>query len=94
MPLQYFRLGLATAPVLFASEQYPELVDLVKRRFNCPGDVDKAFQIVMESNGLEQTMFLAKSYGNAAIKSIDWLQDSKAKEELILLVEKAIHRSK
>ena len=94
MPLQYFRLGLATAPVLFASEQYPELVDLAKRRFNCPGDVDRAFQLVMESNGLEQTMFLAKSYGNSAIKSIDWLQNSKAKKELISLVEKAIHRTK
>ena len=28
-----YRLGLATAPVLFACEQFEELDDLIKRRF-------------------------------------------------------------
>lgn len=88
------KLGLATAPVLFASEEFPEINELVKRRFNHKGDVDKAFQIVLKSNGLEQTQFLAKSYGNAAIKSINWMKDSKAKQDLILMVHKSIYRMK
>ena len=88
------RLGLATAPVLFACEQFKELDDLIKRRFSNTGDVDKAFQLVMKSNGLEQTQLLAKSYGNAALKSIDWWKDSKAKQDLILLLHQAIQRTK
>ena len=88
------RLGLATAPVIFASDQFPELNELIKRRFNQLGDVDKAFRLVMESNGMEQTQFLAKSYGNAALKSIDRWKDSKAKQDLILMLHQAIQRTK
>lgn len=35
------KLGLATAPVLFAWEEYPELEDLIKRKFNKKGDAEK-----------------------------------------------------
>ena len=38
-------LGLATAPVLFASEQFPELNRLILRRFSQPGDVETAFRL-------------------------------------------------
>ena len=48
-------LGLATAPVLFASEQFPELNKLILRRFSQPGDVQTAFQLVCQSEGLRQT---------------------------------------
>ena len=40
-------LGLATAPVLFASEQFPELNRLILRRFSQPGDVETAFRQVL-----------------------------------------------
>ncbi len=32
--------GLATAPVLFAQEQYPSLSALITRKFSQPGDVE------------------------------------------------------
>lgn len=32
-------LGLATAPVLYAAEEFPELWPLIDRRFSIPGDV-------------------------------------------------------
>lgn len=35
------KLGLATAPVLFACEEFPELEPLIKRKFAEEGDVDK-----------------------------------------------------
>jgi hypothetical protein len=35
------KLGLATAPVLFAAEEYPELNRLIARRFSAPGDVER-----------------------------------------------------
>ena len=40
------KLGLATAPVLYATEKYPELEEMIARRFSQPGDVEKAFECV------------------------------------------------
>ena len=40
------KLGLATAPVLFASSKYPELEQMIARRFSQKGDVEKAFEAV------------------------------------------------
>jgi decaprenyl-diphosphate synthase subunit 1 len=42
------KLGLATAPVLFACDKFPELNLLVLRRFCEPGDVEKAYEAVMK----------------------------------------------
>ena len=36
------KLGLATAPVLFAFEKYPDLGPMIERQFDQPGDVEKA----------------------------------------------------
>ena len=58
------------------------------------GDVDRAFQLVIASNGLEQTQFLAKSYGKAALHSIQLWKDSHAKDELIHFITTAIERTK
>lgn len=35
------KLGLATAPVLFAWEEYPELEALIKRKFSKKGDEER-----------------------------------------------------
>lgn len=42
------KLGLATAPVLFASEKFPELNDMIARRFSGPGDVERTFEAVIQ----------------------------------------------
>lgn len=42
------KLGLATAPVLYASEEFPELNQLIIRRFTEPGDVERAYEAVMK----------------------------------------------
>ena len=39
------KLGLATAPVLFASVKFPELEPLIQRRFSNQGDVEAAFKV-------------------------------------------------
>merc|ERR1711881_535543 len=36
-------LGLATAPVLFASQEFPQLEQLILRQFSQPGNVETAF---------------------------------------------------
>jgi len=67
------KLGLATAPVLFASEQHPELEKLIRRKFSKEGDVSSAVSAVMSSDGLQRTRQLAHDYGNAALKNVEYL---------------------
>lgn len=88
------KLGLATAPVLFAADEHEELDSLIKRRFSRNGDVQRAFHLVLASNGLEQTQFLAKSYGKAAYQSIKSWKNSEAKQELLTILDEAIQRTK
>jgi len=87
-------LGLATAPVLFASQQFPELNQLILRQFSQPGDVETAFQLVSSSRGLEETKELATKYSEAAMESIKDLEDSEDKQELGHLAERVINRMK
>ena len=85
-------LGLATAPVLFASEQFPELNKLILRRFSEKGDVETAFRLVMDSEGLQQTRMLANKYKEAAMTSIGAMAESGDKEKLAYIAEKVISR--
>ena len=85
-------LGLATAPVLFASEQFPELNKLILRRFSEKGDVETAFRLVMDSEGLQQTRMLANKYKEAAMESIRSMGESGDKEKLAYIAEKVICR--
>ncbi|KAL7074031.1 hypothetical protein ACQ4LE_006284 [Meloidogyne hapla] len=64
------RLGLATCPVLFAADEFPELDPLIERRFSQPGDVEKALELVKRSNGLQNSRELARQHGEAAIENI------------------------
>ena len=53
--LQDLALGLSTAPVLYASEEFPELTALIERKFAQPGDVARAVDLVSQSRGLQRT---------------------------------------
>ena len=86
------KLGLATAPVLFASSKFPELEPLILRRFSHPGDVETSFKAVLESDGLERTKELATKHCKLAIKSIESLCESVYKESLVELTETILHR--
>ncbi|KAG5971652.1 hypothetical protein E4U55_001143 [Claviceps digitariae] len=87
-------LGLATAPLLFAWKQNPELGALVGRKFEMEGDVDKARQLVLQSDGIEQTRALAQDYSEKAIAAIADFPDSEAKDGLIEMAQKTIKRQK
>lgn len=56
------KLGLATAPVLFASEEHPELNAMIARRFGEPGDVLRALELVADSNGIARARDLAREH--------------------------------
>ncbi|XP_058257698.1 decaprenyl-diphosphate synthase subunit 1 isoform X2 [Hemibagrus wyckioides] len=88
------RLGLATGPVLFACQQFPELHSMIMRRFGSDGDVDRAWRYVLESDGVEQTNFLAQRYCHEATRQISRLQPSPERDALIRLTELVLNRDK
>jgi len=86
------KLGLATAPVLFATKKHPHLNDLIARRFSQPGDVEEGFKLVIESGGIEDTKALARKYCQDATSALDLIQDSKYKNALLNLCDKVLNR--
>ena len=88
------RLGLATAPVLFASQQFPQLRGLVARRFRRAGDVEAALALVAASDGLQRTRELAGSYSEAAVTSLQHMRGSGHKQELLNMAETLANRAK
>jgi len=87
-------LGLATAPILFAAEKYPDLHGLIGRRFKHEGDVEQAFEMVHKSDGVSETFMLARKYVDQATKDIAFLKDSEYKEALRGLGEMVITRDR
>ncbi|XP_071397938.1 all trans-polyprenyl-diphosphate synthase PDSS1 [Centroberyx affinis] len=88
------KLGLATGPVLFACQQFPELHAMIIRRFSSKGDVDRAWQYVLQSDGVEQTHYLARRYCQEAIRQISMLRPSAERDALIRLTEMVLTRDK
>ncbi|XP_029313576.1 all trans-polyprenyl-diphosphate synthase PDSS1 [Cottoperca gobio] len=88
------KLGLATGPVLFACQQFPELHAMIMRRFSSKGDVDQAWQYVFKSDGVEQTKKLAQHYCQEAIRQISMLRPSAERDALIRLTEMVLTRDK
>ncbi|KAM5345878.1 hypothetical protein ACJ41O_011739 [Fusarium nematophilum] len=87
-------LGLATAPLLFAWKQMPELGALVGRKFEQKGDVERARELVLQSDGIEQTRALAQQYVDKAIAAIADFPESEAKDGLIEMAHKSLKRQK
>ncbi|KZL82656.1 hexaprenyl pyrophosphate synthase [Colletotrichum incanum] len=87
-------LGLATAPLLFAWKTMPELGALVGRKFEQDGDVARARELVLQSDGIEQTRALAQDYSERAIAAISEFPDSEAKDGLVEMAVKALKRTK
>eukprot|EP01135_Chromosphaera_perkinsii_P004686 Nk52_evm35s293 gene=Nk52_evmTU35s293 len=88
-------LGLATAPLLYASEEFPdELFPLIKRRFSGKGDVETAFNLVHKSEGLKKTKVLAMEYCQKAVENISQLPTSNEQLCLIKLTDSVINRIK
>lgn len=90
------RLGLATAPVLYAWQELPgeRIHEMVARRFEAQADVENMLRLVDKSQGLQRTAALAKEHARRATSHLDVLPDSDAKQALIKLNEQVIKRVK
>ncbi|KAJ3124924.1 coq1 putative hexaprenyl diphosphate synthase, partial [Nowakowskiella sp. JEL0407] len=87
-------LGIATAPVLFAAEKFPELWPLIERKFDRPGDAQKARLSVFDSDGLARTRELAERYCQESVNAVSRLPKSAAQTALINLTQAVLTRKK
>lgn len=94
------RSGLATAPTLYAAEEFPELLPLIQRRFKEEGDVEAAEEMVRRSRGLERARELAAFHAADAamcVESMSPAATAHAKEHraaLIEITQKVLNRKK
>jgi geranylgeranyl pyrophosphate synthase len=86
--------GLATAPVLFAAHRYPNLLPIIQRKFEVPGDVDMAVKGIQAAGGMALTRKLAVAHGQLALDAIKPLVDSPARTALASMVSKILSRSR
>ena len=88
------KLGLATAPVLFAWKEDPALGVLIARKFSEPGDVEIARKAVKKCNGLEKTREMASNYCSQALENLRTLPESDARSALEFLTNSILTRTK
>ena len=62
-------LGLSTAPILYAAQEFPELEPLVKRRFSKKGDKEKALEALYSSDvAMDKAKALANFHAQVSLK--------------------------
>ncbi|KIJ66433.1 hypothetical protein HYDPIDRAFT_86698 [Hydnomerulius pinastri MD-312] len=86
------RLGLATGPVLYAAEEYPELEPLIARGFKEEGDVERALSLITISSGVSRTRDLAHAHAEKAREVLRVLPPSEARDALEGLTEGVVRR--
>ena len=84
--------GLATAPTLFAAEEFPEIVEIVQRRFEHDGDVATVSELVARSGGLRRSRELAISHAQHAADALGVLPPSLARDALLRLCFDVLNR--
>lgn len=88
------KLGLATAPILFAWREEPHLGELIGRKFSEPGDVEVARKAVEKWNGVEKTSKMAHLYCAKALGNLRVLPESDARSAMEFLTNSILTRTK
>ena len=68
--LNDIKSGVVTAPVLYAAEQHPELLEMIQRKFKNDGDVSRANELVYDSDGIERTRSMAADHCKLAATTV------------------------
>lgn len=77
--LSDLKSGIATAPVLLASLEQPQLIDLTLRKFKYEGDVEMAARLVAETEGIKKTVEVAERHSRLAMKAVDNFPEAQTK---------------
>jgi all-trans-nonaprenyl-diphosphate synthase len=70
--------GNITAPALYALEEYPHLAKIIEREFSEEGDLEKALNLIRESQGVARSRELAAYHGRMAVQHLVHLKPSTA----------------
>jgi len=86
--------GLATAPVLIAAAQYPEITPMIARKFSQEGDVARTLELVEQSGSIRKAQDLARTCAANAVAAVLQLPPSLPRSALIALVQKVLTRER
>jgi len=86
-------LGIATAPVLFAASEFPQMWAVIERNFSKPGDKELTIKYVFDSKGLLKTRNLAQHHVEMAKTAISTLPESTAKNSLEIFSDFILKRT-
>jgi len=88
-------LGLSTAPILYAAQEYSQLRPLVMRRFKKKGDKQTALEYLYQSEvAMDKARNLAKFHAQRAVDALLRLPQSEARDALVRLTHAVITRKK
>ena len=92
--LQDVKNGIYTAPVLYAKQKNePALRPLLEKGEAITNEeLNKVYEIVVESGGLAEAKILAGKYAKKALKQIEKLPESTTKKTLSLITEQMLVR--
>jgi geranylgeranyl pyrophosphate synthase len=88
------KLGLATAPILYASQSQPSLKPLIERRFKKDGDVQKAVAIAKDTDCVQKSFKLAEFHAQKGIDALMRFPQSQSRLALFSLMRLALERKK
>lgn len=87
--------GLATAPVLYAAEEYPdELGAMIQRKFKREGDVERSVELIGKTDAIQRSKDLALVHAELAVEAILELRPSIYRDSLVRLAQITINRSR
>jgi len=88
-------LGLSTAPILYAAQEFPHLRPLIMRRFKNKPDKQTALEALYKSDkAMDKAKNLAKFHAQKAVDAILRLPQSEPRDALIRLTHAVITRKK
>ncbi|CAH8833836.1 unnamed protein product [Trichobilharzia szidati] len=88
------QMGIATGPVLFAAQRYPELNAILLRQFSLEGDAKRALELVQQSDGVGQTRMLAEFHFQAAQRCLFQFRDSWPRKALLHVAANFLQRDR
>merc|ERR1712127_876305 len=88
-------LGLSTAPMLYAAQEYAQVRPLIMRRFKKKGDKQTALEYLYKSDtAMDKAKELANFHAQRAVDALLRLPPTEARDALIRLTHAVITRKK
>ena len=88
-------LGLSTAPILYAAQEFPKLRPMVMRRFKEKGDKQAALEALYKSKtAMDKAKALAVFHAQKAVDALLRLPQSQSRDALVRLTHAVITRKK